>query len=198
MTTISRRTLLEGRAIGALGLSAFRAAACGTRGRQPHHRPDLCRAARRFRLNQAPRGWRARRRNRSRASRWSRRRTSPRPQRRRRRRWESMIELDGASLLFPTWFGYFDPFHDRGGEEISPMSSSATRPRLDPKKHRRISVRLLRYLDQGHYVNGIAAGLSTTSNKIGYIAAKPIALVLRNVNAFTRACARSTRMPRSG
>ena len=41
------------------------------------------------------------------------------------------------------------------------------------------------YLDQGHYVNGIAAGLSTTSNKIGFIAAKPIALVLRNVNAFT-------------
>jgi simple sugar transport system substrate-binding protein len=40
------------------------------------------------------------------------------------------------------------------------------------------------YLDQGHYVNGIAAGLSTKSNKIGYIAAKPIPLVLRNVNSF--------------
>ena len=40
------------------------------------------------------------------------------------------------------------------------------------------------YLDQGHYVNGVAAGLSTKSNKIGFIAAKPIALVLRNVNAF--------------
>jgi simple sugar transport system substrate-binding protein len=33
-------------------------------------------------------------------------------------------------------------------------------------------------------VNGIAAGLSTKSNKIGYIAAKPISLVLRNVNSF--------------
>jgi simple sugar transport system substrate-binding protein len=40
------------------------------------------------------------------------------------------------------------------------------------------------YLDQGHYINGIAAGLSTKSNKIGYIAAKPIPLVLRNVNSF--------------
>ncbi len=37
---------------------------------------------------------------------------------------------------------------------------------------------------RGHYVNGIAAGLSTKSNKIGYIAAKPISLVLRNVNSF--------------
>jgi basic membrane lipoprotein Med (substrate-binding protein (PBP1-ABC) superfamily) len=41
------------------------------------------------------------------------------------------------------------------------------------------------YLDQAHYVNGIAAGLSTQSNKIGYVAAKPIAIVLRNINAFT-------------
>jgi basic membrane protein A len=41
------------------------------------------------------------------------------------------------------------------------------------------------YLDQAHYVNGIAAGLSTKANKIGFIAAKPIPLVLRNVNSFT-------------
>jgi simple sugar transport system substrate-binding protein len=40
------------------------------------------------------------------------------------------------------------------------------------------------YLDQAHYVNGVAAGLSTKSNKIGFVAAKPIALVLRNVNSF--------------
>ena len=32
------------------------------------------------------------------------------------------------------------------------------------------------YLDQGHYVNGVAAGLSTKTNKIGFIAAKPIPL----------------------
>jgi simple sugar transport system substrate-binding protein len=41
------------------------------------------------------------------------------------------------------------------------------------------------FLDQAHYVNGIAAGLSTTTNKIGYVAAKPISIVLRNINAFT-------------
>ena len=40
------------------------------------------------------------------------------------------------------------------------------------------------YLDQAHYVNGIAAGLSTRTNKIGYVAAKPIAIVLRNINSF--------------
>jgi basic membrane lipoprotein Med (substrate-binding protein (PBP1-ABC) superfamily) len=44
--------------------------------------------------------------------------------------------------------------------------------------------RLFLLSGSGHYVNGIAAGLSTKSNKIGYIPAKPIPLVLRNVNSF--------------
>jgi simple sugar transport system substrate-binding protein len=40
------------------------------------------------------------------------------------------------------------------------------------------------YLDQGHYVDGVAAGLSTTSNKLGFVAAKPIGTVLLNINSF--------------
>ena len=32
------------------------------------------------------------------------------------------------------------------------------------------------YLNQAHYVNGVAAGLSTKTNKIGFVAAKPIPL----------------------
>jgi len=39
------------------------------------------------------------------------------------------------------------------------------------------------YLNQAHYVDGVAAGLSTTSNKIGFVAAKPIPSVLSNVNS---------------
>ena len=33
-------------------------------------------------------------------------------------------------------------------------------------------------------MNGVAAGLSTKSNKIGFVAAKPIAIVLSNINSF--------------
>ena len=40
------------------------------------------------------------------------------------------------------------------------------------------------YLDQAHYVDGVAAGLSTTTNKLGFVAAKPIGTVLRNINSF--------------
>ena len=39
------------------------------------------------------------------------------------------------------------------------------------------------YLNQAHYVNGVAAGLSTKSGKIGFVAAKPIPSVLRNINS---------------
>ena len=39
-------------------------------------------------------------------------------------------------------------------------------------------------LNQGHYVNGIAAGLSTTTNKLGFVAGKPFGPVLLNLNSF--------------
>lgn len=98
---------------------------------------------------------------------------------------ESMIELDGASLLFPTSFGYFDPFMIDAAKKYPDVEFRHPTSLWDPKKHPMNLGGYFCYLDQAHYVNGIAAGLSTTSNKIGYIAAKPIALVLRNINAFT-------------
>jgi simple sugar transport system substrate-binding protein len=41
------------------------------------------------------------------------------------------------------------------------------------------------YIDEAQYVAGVVAGLSTKTNKLGFIAAKPIPQVLRNINAFT-------------
>ena len=98
---------------------------------------------------------------------------------------ESMIQLDGAKLLFPTSFGYFDPFMIDMAKKYPDVEFRHPTSLWNPDKHPKNLGGYFCYLDQGHYVNGIAAGLSTTSNKIGFIAAKPIALVLRNVNAFT-------------
>jgi simple sugar transport system substrate-binding protein len=39
-------------------------------------------------------------------------------------------------------------------------------------------------INQGHYVNGVAAGLSTTTNKLGFVAGLPFGPVLLNVNSF--------------
>ncbi|QLF71961.1 BMP family ABC transporter substrate-binding protein (plasmid) [Peteryoungia desertarenae] len=97
---------------------------------------------------------------------------------------ESMINLDGASVLFPTSFGYFDPhmlamaakypdaqFRHCGGlwkEGTHPMNTGS----------------YFGYIGQGQYLNGIAAGYASTSKKIGFIAAKPIPQVVQNINSF--------------
>lgn len=39
-------------------------------------------------------------------------------------------------------------------------------------------------INQGHYVNGAAAGLCTKTNKLGFVAGKPFGAVLLNVNSF--------------
>lgn len=98
---------------------------------------------------------------------------------------ESMINLDGAKLMFPTSFGYFDPFMVDAAKKYPDVEFRHPTSLWNPDIHPTNLGGYFCYLDQAHYVNGVAAGLSTTTNKIGFIAAKPIALVLRNVNAFT-------------
>jgi basic membrane protein A and related proteins len=98
---------------------------------------------------------------------------------------ESMIKVDGAKLLFPTSFGYFDPFMIEAAKKYPDVEFRHPTSLWDKSKHPMNLGGYFCYIDQAHYVNGIAAGLSTQKNKIGFIAVKPIALVLRNINAFT-------------
>jgi basic membrane protein A len=97
---------------------------------------------------------------------------------------ESMIKLDGATLIFPTSFGYFDPFMIEMAKKYPKVEFRHPTSLWNKDKHPANAGGYFCYLDQAHYVDGIAAGLSTKSNKIGFIAAKPIALVLRNANSF--------------
>ncbi|UUX94714.1 BMP family ABC transporter substrate-binding protein [Aquabacterium sp. J223] len=98
---------------------------------------------------------------------------------------ESMVQADGASLVFGTSFGYFDPFMIEAAKKYPKVQFRHPTSLWSADKHPMNLGGYFCFLDQAHYVNGIAAGLSTTSNKIGFIAAKPIAIVLRNINTFT-------------
>ena len=97
---------------------------------------------------------------------------------------ESMINLDAVSLVFATSFGYYDPhviriagrnqdtiFRHCGGlwEDSDPANAGS----------------YFGYIDEGQYLNGVVAGHMTRSKRLGFIAAKPIPQVLRNINAFT-------------
>jgi basic membrane protein A and related proteins len=97
---------------------------------------------------------------------------------------EAMVQSDGASLIFGTSFGYFDPFMIDMAKKYPKVEFRHPTSLWSADKHPMNLGGYFCFLDQAHYVNGIAAGLSTTGDKIGYVAAKPIPIVLRNINAF--------------
>ena len=97
----------------------------------------------------------------------------------------SMIEQDGASLLFPTSFGYFDPHILRMAEKYPKVRFAHCGGLWTEGKHPKSVGSYFGYIDECQYLNGIVAGHTSKSKKLGFIAAKPIPQVLRNINAFT-------------
>jgi simple sugar transport system substrate-binding protein len=89
---------------------------------------------------------------------------------------------DGASLIFSTSFDN-DPFLLAMAKkypnvvfrQASALASKTYPPNVGSQNA---------LINQGHYVNGVAAGLSTTTNKLGFVAGLPFGPVLVNVNSF--------------
>ncbi|MGH7355684.1 MAG: BMP family ABC transporter substrate-binding protein [Candidatus Rokuibacteriota bacterium] len=97
----------------------------------------------------------------------------------------SMIEQDGATLLFPTSFGYFDPHILRMAEKYPKVRFAHCGGLWTEGKHPKNAGSYFGYIDECQYLNGIVAGHTSKTKKLGFIAAKPIPQVLRNINAFT-------------
>jgi simple sugar transport system substrate-binding protein len=98
---------------------------------------------------------------------------------------ESMINLDGATLLFPTSFGYFDPHILKEAGKYKNVTFLHCGGLYQEGKHPTNVGSYFGYIDEAEYVSGIVAGLSTKTNKLGFIAAKAIPQVLRNINSYT-------------
>jgi simple sugar transport system substrate-binding protein len=96
----------------------------------------------------------------------------------------NMIELDGAALLFPTSFGYFDPHILKVAKQYPKVQFFHCGGLYDATKHPANVGSYFGYIDEPMYVAGIVAGRTTKSDKLGFIAAKPIPQVLRNINAY--------------
>jgi simple sugar transport system substrate-binding protein len=85
----------------------------------------------------------------------------------------------GNSIIFTTSFGYMDPtikvakeFPNVKFEHISGYKRAAN-----------VATGNIRYYE-GRYVQGVVAGLTTKSNKVGYLASFPIPEVIQGINAF--------------
>jgi basic membrane protein A and related proteins len=98
---------------------------------------------------------------------------------------ESMINLDGATVLFPTSFGYFDPHVIKTAGKHPKEVFFHCGGLYDAGKHPKNVGSYFGYIDEAEYLNGIVAAHASKSKKLGFIAAKPIPQVLRNINAFT-------------
>ena len=98
---------------------------------------------------------------------------------------ESMINLDGASLMFPTSFGYFDPHMLKMCGKYSDVQFRHCGGLWSADKHPKNAGSYFGYIDEAQYLSGIVAGHASKTGKLGFVAAKPIPQVLRNINAFT-------------
>jgi basic membrane protein A len=96
---------------------------------------------------------------------------------------ESMINLDGAGLILATSFGYYSPFVVDLAKKYPKVEFRHAAPLWNKDKDPKNAGSYFGYLNQAHYVDGVAAGLSTKTGKIGFVAAKPIASVLSNINS---------------
>lgn len=95
-----------------------------------------------------------------------------------------MIHEDGATVIFATSYGHLDPYVFRVARESSGVQffhcGGYSRPGIDPTN---VGV-YFGYIDEVEYLAGMTAGLTTRTNRLGFVAAKPIPQVLRNINSY--------------
>ena len=97
----------------------------------------------------------------------------------------AMISQDNAKLLFPTSFGYFDPHILKVGAAKSDVRFAHCGGMWTEGKHPKNVGSYFGYIDECQFLNGVVAAHASKTKKLGFIAAKPIPQVLRNINAFT-------------
>ena len=96
---------------------------------------------------------------------------------------ESMINLDGAALILPTSFGYYSPFmldEAKSHGDVQFRHAAPLWTEKDPKN----AGSYFAFLDQAHYIDGVAACAASKRGKLGFVAAKTIVIVLSNINSF--------------
>ncbi len=95
-----------------------------------------------------------------------------------------MIHEDGAQVIFATSYGYLDPYVLRVARESPRVQffhcGGSYREGIDPPN---LGV-YFGYIDEVEYLAGLTAGLATRSGLLGFVAAKPIPQVLRNINSY--------------
>jgi simple sugar transport system substrate-binding protein len=103
---------------------------------------------------------------------------------------ESMIQLDGAKVVFPTSFGFW-PFIQKLAPkypDVLFIHAGGLWKEGDAKN----TIGYRGYMEEPHYLCGIAAGMTSKTGKLGFIGSKPLYFIFNNCNGFVMG-ARSVR-----
>ena len=95
---------------------------------------------------------------------------------------ESMIQLDGATVIFATSFGYWKPVLKlaKVHPEVLFTHIGALWKPGNPKN----VIGYRGYMEEPHYLCGIAAGRMTKTGKLGFIGSKPLYFIFNNCNGY--------------
>ena len=96
----------------------------------------------------------------------------------------NMIHQDGARAIFATSYGHLDPFVFRVARESPEVQFFHCGGYYRDGVHPGNVGIYFGFIDEVEYLAGVTAGLMTRTNRMGFIAAKPIPQVLRNINSF--------------
>ena len=95
---------------------------------------------------------------------------------------QSMIELDGAKVIMATSFGYWKSVKkmaEKYPEVLFTHIGAIWKPG-DPAN----VIGYRGYMEEPHYLCGIAAGRMSQSGKIGFIGSKPLYFIFNNCNGY--------------
>ena len=81
----------------------------------------------------------------------------------------SMITLDGATLLFPTSFGYFEPHVLKVATQYPKVTFLHAGGLYQEGKHPKNVGSYFGYIDEAQYLAGIVAGHTSRSGKLGFV-----------------------------
>jgi simple sugar transport system substrate-binding protein len=95
---------------------------------------------------------------------------------------EGMIRHDGAKVVFATSFGYWPHVLKlaRKHPDVLFTHIGALWKDGDPKN----AIGYRGYMEEPHYLCGVAAGHATKTGKIGFIGSKPLYFIFNNANGF--------------
>lgn len=97
---------------------------------------------------------------------------------------ESMINFDGAKLIFATSFGYWDHMLEVA-KKYPDVQFLHAAPSVWQEGMPANAGSYNGYIDEAQYISGIVAGHTSKSGKLGFVGAKPYPASIRNINSFT-------------